>query len=182
MGILERHDILAWRYCQARDITPSTNCMHLHLHFQSHCNYQSFQMGIFHLIVPSLEWFWSVLIVITWFFLRYFPHDPSLDGGQYAVRHEMTTYWIGWTTWTLIKFLFVVGATETSSVTMVDDNSKPWEAAVDANGKGTLLGDSQHQIIATSEGNSSLHPVQIEERYSLAGYVPCFCTLSLDLM
>ncbi|CAM6024323.1 unnamed protein product [Sphagnum balticum] len=61
------------------------------------------------------------------------------------------------------------GATETSSVTMVDDISKPWEAAVDANGKGTLLGDSQGQIIATSEGNSSLHPVQIEERYSLAG-------------
>jgi hypothetical protein len=52
---------------------------------------------------------------------------------------------------------------------MLDDNSKPWEAAVDANGKGTLLGDSQGQIIATSEGNSSLHPVQIEERYSLAG-------------
>jgi hypothetical protein len=78
--------------------------------------------------------------------------------------------------------LFVAGATETSTVTMVDDNSKPWEAAVDANGKSTLLGDSQGQIIATSEGNSSLHPVQIEERYSLAGYVPCFCTLSSDLM
>ncbi len=35
MGILERHGILAWRYCQAWDITPSTKCMHLHLHFKA---------------------------------------------------------------------------------------------------------------------------------------------------
>jgi len=48
-------------------------------------------------------------------------------------------------------------------------SSTPLQAAQDVNDEGTLPGDSKAQIIPTSEGSPSLHPIQIEESYSLAG-------------
>ncbi|CAK9865793.1 unnamed protein product [Sphagnum jensenii] len=64
---------------------------------------------------------------------------------------------------------FTQGATESSMVKMVDDNSKPWQAPVETNGVGTLLGNSVGQLIPSGVESPLLNPVQIEERYSLAG-------------
>jgi len=54
-------------------------------------------------------------------------------------------------------------------VKMVDDNNKPWQAPVETNGVGTLLGNSVGQLIPSGVESPLLNPVQIEERYSLAG-------------
>jgi hypothetical protein len=81
------------------------------------------------------------------------------------MRQQLTK----WLEHELCQILFVAGATESSTVKMVDDNSKPWQAAVETNGVGTLLGNSVGQLIPSGVESPLLNPVQIEERYSLAG-------------
>ncbi len=64
--------------------------------------------------------------------------------------------------------MLLAGATVSNTV-KIGDSSKPLHAAQDVNDEDTLPGDSKAQIIPTSEGSPSLHPIQIEESYSLAG-------------